>query len=253
MAADPKPDWLSCLPSSWSYRVSRDGRIFFINEEAKSTTWLHPITGEAVITGHRKTPDLPTGWEEGYTFEGARCFIKRETGGLTQYSRCHKADETKLFKIKVRPLYDMSRPPERLQRYLSPPFFSSLSRTPSSSPTIRASLSPQFTFAEEIKPMSFCVLTDAIRSSAYTDSLKDTSHWGKRTPFRLFLSLWSRGSMAREYYMPEREQPCLTPLWMLNGALRPPFIFRTIRNVTIENLDHAYKTWVEPKSNQSLP
>ncbi|XP_054862623.1 pleckstrin homology domain-containing family A member 5-like isoform X21 [Amphiprion ocellaris] len=76
MAADPKPDWLSCLPSSWSYGVTQDGRIFFINEEAKSTTWLHPVTGEAVITGHRKTPDLPTGWEEGYTFEGARCFIK---------------------------------------------------------------------------------------------------------------------------------------------------------------------------------
>ncbi|XP_049423001.1 pleckstrin homology domain-containing family A member 5-like isoform X9 [Epinephelus fuscoguttatus] len=76
MAADPKPDWLSSLPSSWSYGVTRDGRIFFINEEAKSTTWLHPVTGEAVITGHRKTPDLPTGWEEGYTFEGARCFIK---------------------------------------------------------------------------------------------------------------------------------------------------------------------------------
>ena len=26
------------------------------SEEAKSTTWLHPISGEAVITGHRKTP-----------------------------------------------------------------------------------------------------------------------------------------------------------------------------------------------------
>lgn len=26
------------------------------SEEAKSTTWLHPVTGEAVITGHRKTP-----------------------------------------------------------------------------------------------------------------------------------------------------------------------------------------------------
>ncbi|KAG7231122.1 hypothetical protein INR49_027162, partial [Caranx melampygus] len=25
-------------------------------EEAKSTTWLHPVSGEAVITGHRKTP-----------------------------------------------------------------------------------------------------------------------------------------------------------------------------------------------------
>ncbi|KAM8908344.1 pleckstrin homology domain-containing family A member 5-like isoform 4-T4 [Spinachia spinachia] len=75
MAADPKPEWFSCLPSSWSNGVTRDGRIFFINEEAKNTTWLHPVTGEAVITGHRKTQDLPTGWEEGYTFEGARCFI----------------------------------------------------------------------------------------------------------------------------------------------------------------------------------
>ncbi|XP_049422999.1 pleckstrin homology domain-containing family A member 5-like isoform X7 [Epinephelus fuscoguttatus] len=83
MAADPKPDWLSSLPSSWSYGVTRDGRIFFINEEAKSTTWLHPVTGEAVITGHRKTPDLPTGWEEGYTFEGARCFINHNERKVT--------------------------------------------------------------------------------------------------------------------------------------------------------------------------
>ncbi|XP_060759830.1 pleckstrin homology domain-containing family A member 5 isoform X2 [Neoarius graeffei] len=83
MAADLNPDWLSCLPSSWSYGVIRDGRVFFINEEAKSTTWLHPVTGEAVITGHRKTPDLPTGWEEGYTFEGARCFINHNERKVT--------------------------------------------------------------------------------------------------------------------------------------------------------------------------
>ncbi|XP_077957531.1 pleckstrin homology domain-containing family A member 5 isoform X21 [Gasterosteus aculeatus] len=83
MAADPKPDWFSCLPSSWSNGVTRDGRIFFINEEAKSTTWLHPVTGEAVITGHRKTQDLPTGWEEGYTFEGARCFINHNERKVT--------------------------------------------------------------------------------------------------------------------------------------------------------------------------
>ncbi|KAK6319783.1 pleckstrin homology domain-containing family A member 5 [Coregonus clupeaformis] len=76
MAADLDPEWISCLHSSWRYGVTRDGRVFFINEEAKSTTWLHPVSGEAVITGHRKTPDLPTGWEEGFTFEGARCFIK---------------------------------------------------------------------------------------------------------------------------------------------------------------------------------
>ncbi|XP_077401522.1 pleckstrin homology domain-containing family A member 5-like isoform X4 [Vanacampus margaritifer] len=83
MAADPNPDWLSCLPPSWSYGVTQDGRIFFINEEAKSTTWLQPLSGEAVITGHRKTPDLPTGWEEGYTFEGARCFINHNERKVT--------------------------------------------------------------------------------------------------------------------------------------------------------------------------
>ncbi|XP_061662359.1 pleckstrin homology domain-containing family A member 5-like isoform X7 [Syngnathoides biaculeatus] len=82
MAAEPQPDWLSCLPPFWSYGVTQDGRVFFINEEAKSTTWLQPVSGEAVITGHRKTPDLPTGWEEGYTFEGARCFIKASKFGL---------------------------------------------------------------------------------------------------------------------------------------------------------------------------
>lgn len=34
------------------------------SEEAKSTTWLHPVTGEAVITGHRKTPGKEEEGEE---------------------------------------------------------------------------------------------------------------------------------------------------------------------------------------------
>uniref|UniRef100_A0A8C6V516 WW domain-containing protein n=1 Tax=Neogobius melanostomus TaxID=47308 RepID=A0A8C6V516_9GOBI len=56
MAAEPRPDWLLCLPSAWTYGALKDGRIFFINEQAQSTTWLHPVSGEAVVTGHRKTP-----------------------------------------------------------------------------------------------------------------------------------------------------------------------------------------------------
>ncbi|XP_024138162.1 pleckstrin homology domain-containing family A member 5 isoform X8 [Oryzias melastigma] len=83
MAAELQPEWISALPSSWSYGVTRDGRVFFVNEEAKSTTWLHPESGEAVATGHRKTPDLPTGWEEGFTFEGARCFINHNERKVT--------------------------------------------------------------------------------------------------------------------------------------------------------------------------
>ncbi|XP_048683472.1 pleckstrin homology domain-containing family A member 5 isoform X18 [Caretta caretta] len=74
--ADLSAERLCSLPGNWSYGISQGGRLFFINEEAKSTTWLHPHTGEAVITGHRRSADLPTGWEEAYTFEGARYYIK---------------------------------------------------------------------------------------------------------------------------------------------------------------------------------
>ncbi|XP_074532904.1 pleckstrin homology domain-containing family A member 5-like isoform X19 [Halichoeres trimaculatus] len=123
MAADLQPEWISCLPSSWSYGVTRDGRVFFINEEAKSTTWLHPVSGEAVITGHRKTPDLPTGWEEGYTFEGARCFInhnerkvtcKHPVSGLPSQDNCifvineQSAPKVSANEKKERPLSTMS-------------------------------------------------------------------------------------------------------------------------------------------------
>ncbi|XP_066489284.1 pleckstrin homology domain-containing family A member 5 isoform X3 [Tiliqua scincoides] len=83
MAADLCAERLRSLPASWSFGISRGGRIFFINEEAKSTTWLHPLTGEAVITGHRRSPDLPTGWEEAYTFEGARYYINHNERKVT--------------------------------------------------------------------------------------------------------------------------------------------------------------------------
>ncbi|KAM4573100.1 pleckstrin homology domain-containing family A member 5 isoform 17-T18 [Odontesthes bonariensis] len=123
MAAELQSEWISALPSSWSYGVTRDGRVFFVNEEAKSTTWLHPVRGEAVITGHRKTPDLPTGWEEGFTFEGARCFInhnerkvtcKHPVSGLPSQDNCifvvneQSASKVPANEKKERPLSTMS-------------------------------------------------------------------------------------------------------------------------------------------------
>ncbi|XP_066043720.1 pleckstrin homology domain-containing family A member 7 isoform X1 [Chamaea fasciata] len=63
------------LPEHWSYGVCRDGRVFFIDDLTRTTTWLHPRTGEPVNSGHMIRSDLPRGWEEGFSEEGASYFI----------------------------------------------------------------------------------------------------------------------------------------------------------------------------------
>ncbi|XP_034089191.1 pleckstrin homology domain-containing family A member 7-like isoform X4 [Gymnodraco acuticeps] len=63
------------LPEHCSYGVCRDGRVFFIDDEARATTWLHPRSGEPVNSGHMIRSDLPRGWEEGFTDDGASFFI----------------------------------------------------------------------------------------------------------------------------------------------------------------------------------
>ncbi|XP_014915158.1 pleckstrin homology domain-containing family A member 7 isoform X7 [Poecilia latipinna] len=74
------------LPEHWSYGVCRDGRVFFINDETRNTTWLHPRSGEPVNSGHMIRSDLPPGWEEGFTEEGASYFINHNQRST---SFCH--------------------------------------------------------------------------------------------------------------------------------------------------------------------
>uniref|UniRef100_A0A671S3G8 Pleckstrin homology domain-containing family A member 7-like n=1 Tax=Sinocyclocheilus anshuiensis TaxID=1608454 RepID=A0A671S3G8_9TELE len=63
------------LPENYSYGVCRDGRVFLLDDETRSTSWLHPCTGEPVNSGNMIRSDLPTGWEEGFMKEGASFFI----------------------------------------------------------------------------------------------------------------------------------------------------------------------------------
>ncbi|XP_045697555.1 pleckstrin homology domain-containing family A member 6 isoform X10 [Phyllostomus hastatus] len=67
-------DWLD-LPGRWTYGVDHGGRVFFINDEEKSTSWVHPGTKSPIQSGHCFSPDLPTGWEMDSTQEGAVYFI----------------------------------------------------------------------------------------------------------------------------------------------------------------------------------
>ncbi|KAG6932449.1 pleckstrin homology domain containing A5, partial [Chelydra serpentina] len=53
--ADLSAEQLCSLPGNWSYGISQGACLFFINEGAKSTTWLHPHIGEPMITGHRRS------------------------------------------------------------------------------------------------------------------------------------------------------------------------------------------------------
>ncbi|XP_056671759.1 pleckstrin homology domain-containing family A member 6 isoform X7 [Monodelphis domestica] len=67
-------DWLD-LPGCWTYGVDCGGRIFFINDEKQSTSWVHPGTESPIQSGQASSTDLPKGWEMGFTPEGAIFFI----------------------------------------------------------------------------------------------------------------------------------------------------------------------------------
>uniref|UniRef100_A0A3Q2YAA0 Pleckstrin homology domain containing, family A member 7a n=1 Tax=Hippocampus comes TaxID=109280 RepID=A0A3Q2YAA0_HIPCM len=71
------------LPEHWTYGVCRNGRVFFINDRTRETTWLHPRSAEPVNSGHMIRSDLPKGWEEGFTDEGASYFIDHNQRSTT--------------------------------------------------------------------------------------------------------------------------------------------------------------------------
>ncbi|XP_058711464.1 pleckstrin homology domain-containing family A member 6 isoform X4 [Poecile atricapillus] len=67
-------DWLD-LPGRWTYGVCGDGRIFFIDDDTKSTSWVHPGTGYSIQSGHFSCAGLPRGWEVDTTMHGGLYFI----------------------------------------------------------------------------------------------------------------------------------------------------------------------------------
>ncbi|XP_078098188.1 pleckstrin homology domain-containing family A member 6 isoform X2 [Mustelus asterias] len=98
------------LPKYWNYGITRGGRIFFVDDLTRSTSWIQPKSGQAFRTGHRRRPDLPRGWEQGFTFEGATYFINHNdrtttfqdpVTGVVPIENC-------IFKLEDKPKPNMS-------------------------------------------------------------------------------------------------------------------------------------------------
>ncbi|XP_021358456.1 uncharacterized protein LOC110453702 isoform X10 [Mizuhopecten yessoensis] len=71
------------LPAHLSYGVTRDGRVFFIDDRLQTTSWLHPLSGVPIQTGHKQVQGLPRGWEQAVTQEGAIYYIDHNKGTTT--------------------------------------------------------------------------------------------------------------------------------------------------------------------------
>ncbi|CAG0913383.1 unnamed protein product [Notodromas monacha] len=134
------------LPEGWSVQVAANGRVFFIDHNTKTTTWVDPRTNKPSTMPSRNGPPkargaddlgpLPEGWEERVHSDGRIFFIDHNTrttqwedprlsnpsiaGSAVPYSRDYKrkyeyfrsqlkkpTDVPSKFEMKVRRKYMM--------------------------------------------------------------------------------------------------------------------------------------------------
>ncbi|XP_019654112.2 pleckstrin homology domain-containing family A member 6 isoform X13 [Ailuropoda melanoleuca] len=134
-------DWLD-LPGRWAYGVDRGGRVFFINDEEKSTSWVHPSTDSPIQSGHSSSPELPNGWEMDSTQEGAVYFINHNERRNTFLHPVtgQVPEENKKFNLKTSAL-DMSNKAGGKQPAITNsdvPNHNMVSEVPPERPSVRA-------------------------------------------------------------------------------------------------------------------
>ncbi|XP_076800789.1 uncharacterized protein LOC143445519 isoform X2 [Clavelina lepadiformis] len=98
------------LPEPWTFGITNDGRAFFINDDEKITTWLHPDTGQPAMTGFQRIIDLPSGWEQAFAPEGGVYYINHNDRITTlehpnKPTLTEEVNESALKKKKRRPSF----------------------------------------------------------------------------------------------------------------------------------------------------
>ncbi|CAL1281356.1 unnamed protein product [Larinioides sclopetarius] len=85
------------LPPGWSMQVAPNGRVFYIDHNSKTTTWVDPRTGKpSILPNQSNVPNrprfssvddlgpLPEGWEERFHTDG-RIFFIDHNSRITQW------------------------------------------------------------------------------------------------------------------------------------------------------------------------
>lgn len=70
---------LNPMPPGWESRLTDDGKMYFVNHNRRTTTWIDPRKNDA----WKFSVGLPNGWEIGETEKGETYFIDHNTKTTT--------------------------------------------------------------------------------------------------------------------------------------------------------------------------
>ena len=204
----------------WSYGVCRDGRVFFINDQLRCTTWLHPRTGEPVNSGHMIRSDLPRGWEEGFTEEGASFFIdhNQQTTTFRHPVTGQFSSENSEYVLREEPHPHMSKP-ERNQR---PSSMVSETSTAGTTSTLEAKPGPKIVKSSS-KVHSFGKRDQAIRRNLNVPVVvRGWLHKQDSSGMRLWKRRWFvLADYCLFYYKDSREEAVLGSIPLPSYVISP--------------------------------
>lgn len=190
------------------------------SDQLRCTTWLHPRTGEPVNSGHMIRSDLPRGWEEGFTEEGASFFIdhNQQTTTFRHPVTGQFSSENSEYVLREEPHPHMSKP-ERNQR---PSSMVSETSTAGTTSTLEAKPGPKIVKSSS-KVHSFGKRDQAIRRNLNVPVVvRGWLHKQDSSGMRLWKRRWFvLADYCLFYYKDSREEAVLGSIPLPSYVISP--------------------------------